>query len=420
MATSPEVPDWATVSSDETRIRVAYTVEQCWHDTPGGTAIAALRIARELTSGQHRDAVDLRLVAGKHARPPHPAFAPQQPVAMLPIGRPLLYEAWTRLRWPKVEAVAGRIDVAHATGLIPCATSAPLVVTVHDVAFLHTPDKFTRYGAKLMKRSLDVTHRRAARVICSSRSTYDDLVDSGFADDRLRLVPLGVDAAPATADEVELARTALRRDVANDGTHRSGDHRERDDHNDLGDGFVLFVGTLEPRKNLVRLVDAMALLASDGIRIPLVVVGADGWGDVRERLHEATDGTTTTGTGNGNDVGVDVRFLGFVPDGVLRGLYALASVFAYPSEREGFGLPVAEAMAQGAPVVTSRGTSTEEVAGGAAVLVDPFDTADIARGIRDALARRDELAGAGRSRARELSWEQSAQATLAVYRGLTP
>jgi glycosyltransferase involved in cell wall biosynthesis len=133
---------------------------------------------------------------------------------------------------------------------------------------------------------------------------------------------------------------------------------------------------------------------------PLVVAGAEGWGDM---------GIEDPG---------DTRFLGFIPDADLAPLYAAATVFAYPSEREGFGLPVAEAMAQGAAVVTSKGTSTEEVAGGAAVLVDPFDVDDIARGVVEAADRRAELGPPARRRAGELSWTSSAERTLAIYREL--
>ncbi len=360
-------------STGDGELRVAYTVEQCWHDVPGGTAVAALRIARELRAA---GGVDLRYVAGRHPLPPAPEYRPDDSVHMLPLGRVALYEAWTRTRWPKVEAVAGAIDVAHATGLIPCATSAPLVVTIHDVAFLHTPDRFTRHGARLMTRALAVARTRAARVITSSSASFSDLADAGFDVDRLRLVPLGVDVLTATANEVDLARA----------------------HDAVPDDFILFVGTIEPRKNLRRLAEAVT---RSGLGLPLVVAGAAGWGDV-----EVPDGA-------------DVRFLGHVDDATLRGLYAVASVFAYPSEREGFGLPVAEAMAQGTPVVTSRGTSTEEVAGGAAVLVDPLDVASIADGLHRALADADALRAAGRARAEQLSWPAAAAATLDVYRELT-
>ena len=394
----PELPLWfdakgakqpraaRLVAVGSSAIRVAYTVEQCWHDAPGGTAIAALHIARELAQDPDlADEVDLRLVAGKHPVPPDLIFRPVGPVAMLPLSRPLLYEAWTRLNWPKVESVTGAIDVAHATGLIPCATSSPLVVTVHDLAFVHSPEKFSKHGARLMARSLDVARSRAERVLCPSLATMDDCAAHGFRDEQLRLVPLGVDAAAATRREVDEAR--LR--------------------HDLPENFVLFVGTLEPRKNLRRLVAAMGMLNENGMEVPLVVAGAGEWGAVRGEI----DGDRRTSA-------VDVRFLGAVSNPDLRGLYASAQVFAYPSEREGFGLPIAEAMAQGTAVVTSRGTSTEEVAGDAAVLVDPFDVADIARGVAEALDRGDELAAPSRHRAGQLSWTQSAAATLSVYREL--
>jgi glycosyltransferase involved in cell wall biosynthesis len=361
------------VDIEERPIRVAYTVEQCWHPSPGGTAIAALRIARELAA--RPDDVQLHLVAGKHPIAPVAEFRPSGSVAMLPLARPVLYEAWTRLNWPKVESVTGDIDVAHATGLVPCGTAAPLVVTVHDLAFVHDPAKFSRQGIRTMNRSLDAIIRRADLVICSSEATRRDCEAAGISASRLRLVPLGVDVVAVSDTDVERVR---RRYL-------------------LPEEFVLFVGTIEPRKNLARLAEAMRRPNMPG---PLVVAGADGWGDV---------GLVDHG---------DTLFLGFVPDADLAPLYAAATVFAYPSEREGFGLPVAEAMAQGAAVVTSTGTSTEEVAGGAAVLVEPLDVDDIARGIVEAVDRRSELGTAARRRAGELTWGSSASLTLAVYREL--
>lgn len=368
-------------------LRVAYTLEQCWHDVPGGTAVAALRVADRLAA---RDDVFVAGVAGRHRRPPAPEYRPDVPVHRLPLSRPWLYEAWLRLRWPLVESVTGRVDVCHATALVPAPSRAPLVVTVHDLAFVRYPERFSRHGTKMMDRSLRRIRATADLVLCSSRATIADVVDAGIPAERVRHVPLGVDPVDVSDHEVARVRAAYG----------------------LPERFVLFVGTLEPRKNLHRLVRAIARLND---RVPLVVVGADGWGHVRTGL-DGSDGDHDRGPG----AGADVVFLGFVPQADLAPLYAAARVFAYPSEWEGFGLPVAEALAQGTPVVTSRGTSTEEVAGNAAVLVDPLDVDDIARGLAEALAStgRAERIAAGRARAAELTWDATAEATLAAYREL--
>jgi glycosyltransferase involved in cell wall biosynthesis len=355
-------------------LRVAYTLEQCWHDVPGGTAVAALRVADHL---DRHPGIDIIGVAGRHRRPPEPPWRPTIGVRALPVARPWLYETWLRAKWPLVESVTGPVDVCHATGLVPAASAAPLVVTVHDLAFVRYPERFSRHGVATMQRSLKVIAKRADAVLCSSQATVSDVIDAGIDSDRVRHVPLGVDAVEVNDSDI----TRVRRRYA------------------LPDRFVLFVGTVEPRKNLVRLATAVSRLDEP---LPLVVVGSDGWGDALDDVHR---------------LATDVRFLGFVPPGDLPACYASATVFAYPSEWEGFGLPVAEAMAQGVPVVTSRGTSTEEVAGGAAVLVDPADTDDIARGITAALVpdERARRVSAGHRRAAELTWAATAAATVEVY-----
>ena len=355
------------------RVRVAYTLEQCWHRVPGGTGVAALRIAEAL--GPHND-VRLVGVAGRHRRLPPEPWVPEIPVAHLPIASPWLYETWLRMQWPKVEVATGPVDIAHATTLIPCPTDAKLIVTLHDLAFLHDPKQFTRHGVRVFRKSLQQTRQRADMVLCCSQATMDDCVVAGISADRLRLVPLGVETTRADAEEIARVGTA----------------------HGLPDEYLLFVGTVEPRKNLRGLVAALDLLGD--AMPPLVVAGAEGWGDT------------------GVEEGERVRFLGFVPNSDLGGLYAGASVFCYPSEREGYGLPVLEAMAQGVPVVTSRGTATEETAGTAAVLVDPKDPIDIARGIEEASHRRKELHAKGLARAQRRSWARTADLTAAAYREL--
>jgi glycosyltransferase involved in cell wall biosynthesis len=350
-------------------LRVAFTLEQCWHDVPGGTAIAALEVARRLAT--RTDEVELVAVAGRHARPPAAPYVPPMPVQMLPLARPYLYETWNRWDWPRVEAATGPIDVCHSTTSIPGATRFPSVVTVHDVAFVHAPDRFTRRGARVLTAGLERC-RDADAVLVPSRSTRDDLVALDFDPDVIRVVPWGVVVGGVGPGDIDRVRRAHA----------------------LPDRFVLFVGTIEPRKNLQRLARAVGRLADP---IPLVVAGPIGWGDAPD-LHPST------------------RLLGFVPAEDLAALYAAATVFAYPSLEEGFGMPVAEAMAQGAPVVTGAGTATEEVAGGAAVLVDPNDVGAIAAGIERAIAESVELSERGLRRAAELSWDATVDATVDAYR----
>ena len=117
-------------------VRVAYTLEQCWHDVPGGSAVSALRIAEHLV---RHPSVELVAVAGRHRQPPLEPWRPSFPVAALPLARPWLYESWLRFRWPPVERATGPVDVCHATVLVPAPTRAPLVVTVHDLAFRTRP-----------------------------------------------------------------------------------------------------------------------------------------------------------------------------------------------------------------------------------------------------------------------------------------
>jgi glycosyltransferase involved in cell wall biosynthesis len=352
-------------------LRVAYTLEQCWHGVPGGTAVAALEVAKRLAV---RSDVDLVGVAGRHRGAPKPGFEPPTSVEHLPLARPWLYETWNRFEWPLVERATGPVDVCHSTTSIPGATRAPHVVTIHDVAFMHSPERFTSHGVKVMTRGLE-RGRSADLVICPTEVTKGDLIDAGFAANAIRVVPLGVNTFVADADAAEQTLRPLL----------------------LPDEFVLFVGTVEPRKNLAALAAATAM-----IDMPLVVAGAPGWGDAAV------------------PASADVRFLGHVPADVLSALYVTASVFAYPSLHEGFGLPVLEAMAHGTAVVTSSGTATEEAAGGAAVLIDPADIESIAAGLRTALDDAPRLVRLGIERAAACSWEVTADATVECYREVAP
>lgn len=354
-------------------VRVAITLEQCWHDVPGGTGVYGVEIARELAALPGLEVIG---VAGRHRGPATSGFAPQIGVRPLPLAGPYLYESWLRFGWPRVEGATGAVDVVHATSIIPAATTRPLVVTVHDLAFVHDPSHFTKRGVSVFNRSMELVKRRASRVVCASQATLEDCLAHGFDTERLRCVENGV-------RHVDVAESAVGEVVAR--------HR-------LPECYLLFVGTIEPRKNLARLVEAHARL---GDRIPdLVVVGAAGWGE----------GPDIPAESRGR-----VHMLGFVPADELAALYSGAVALCYPSIREGFGLPILEAMAQGTPVVTSASGATQEVAGDAAVLVDPLDSASIADGILRVIEQRDALSARARDRARQLSWKRTAELTREVY-----
>jgi len=361
---------------------VAVTLEQCWHRVPGGTAVATLEQVAALAD---RDDVEIVGVSARHGQPPPEPFRPSVPVQALPLPRPALYEAWHRLRRPRVELATGPVDVVHATAIAIPPKTVPLVVTVHDLAFLADRSQATAHGNRFFRRGTDLARRHADLVLCPSQATMDECLAAGFDADRLRLVPWGVHVRPVDDDDVERVHARHR----------------------LTRPYVLFNGTIEPRKNLGALMTAFAALR--GHDVDLVVVGPEGW-------NEDLDALTAP-------LGDRVRPLGFLPRAELDALLAGAEVFCYPSLREGFGLPVLEAMAQGTAVVTSSGTATEEVAGDAALLVDPHDPATITDALDRLLGDRDladELGRRGRKRAAELTWRRTAELTAAAYAEVAP
>jgi glycosyltransferase involved in cell wall biosynthesis len=274
---------------------------------------------------------------------------------------------WYPLVLPRL-ARRARLDVLHCpTFRAPLARPAcPLVVTVHDLAVLRHPETFNQWTRRYSRLCVPRVARSARLLIAVSEHTKRELVALlGTPVEKIRVVPNGV---------AEVFHP--------DGPAETGD-------------YVLAVGTLEPRKNLTRLAEATRRLG-----VELRVAGAPGWG----RVELGGDG---------------IRLLGRVTDEELARLYRGARCLAFPSLSEGFGIPIVEAMACGTPVVTSRGGATEEVAGGAAVLVDPLDPAAIAAGIEEAAARRAQLVPAGLARARDYSWAETARRTVEVYREAT-
>jgi glycosyltransferase involved in cell wall biosynthesis len=358
-------------------LRVAVTVEQSWHAVPGGIARSTVDLLRALSS--HED-LSLVGVAARHREPPNASYVPPVPVRHLPLPRRALYESWQVARRPLVERATGPIDVLHDAGYVVPPSRAPLVATVHDLMFLRYPEHYTRHSLAVFRRGLALARRHARLVMCPSEATISACVEAGIDRARLRLVPWGVDARAVDPERA---------------------HRTRDRFG-IARPYVLFCGTIEPRKNLRRVLEAFRTI--DRTDVDLVLAGPIGW---NEDLHEAL------GEQDGR-----ARLLGWVPHDDLDALYAGATLAVYPSLGEGFGFPVLEAMAQGTPVVTSAGGATEEVAGGAAVLVDPLEVGSIADGIvrllnDEHLAR--ELGSAGRARAGTFTWKRSADLAAAVY-----
>ena len=274
------------------------------------------------------------------------------------------------------DRLVGGCDVFHLTDyawLRP--TRAPLVATVHDVLFLELPRCYTAD----MRRGLLAFTRRvvrsAARIVVPSVRAKSGLVERLGADPaRVDVVP----HAPRDLPDVPAAREARP--------------------------YLLTVGTLEPRKNHARLLDAYARLRASGVEVDLVVAGAPGWldDDIRARL-AASPG---------------VRYEGAVSDERLGALYRGAVALAYPSLGEGFGLPVLEGLHLGVPVVTSAGTACADVAGESALLVDPYDVDALADGLARILsdrALRDDLVRRGRARAAAFTWTRTAEATRESY-----
>lgn len=352
------------------------TVEQCWQRVPGGSGTYIRELAREYVGMP-----DLS-VTGLTAWHPSSAHAPDGlalPLRRVPLPRRALYETWQRARLPWC---GGDHDVVHATTWAIPGRRVPLVVTVHDLAFLHDPAHFTPRGVRFFQRGLQITRDEATAVVVPSRATAEECIAAGIEEARLHVVPHGVRPATTTPEEVAGFRQRF----------------------DLRRPYVMWAGTREPRKNLPTLLAAFVRMLRSGADLDLVLVGPEGWGPEQDRLSGADSDR--------------VRLLGRVSAPDLEAAYAGALVFAYPSLREGYGLPVSEAMAHGTPVVTSRGTATEEVAGGAALLVDPRDEADLARALLAACeeSQQARLRSASACRAAELDWSVSACSTVAVLR----
>lgn len=322
-------------------------------------------------------------------------------VSALPLERPPLRIAWEQSVLPR-ELQRLDADLVHGlVNVLPLATRVPGVVTVHDLSFLRLPEKFPAAKRFYLTASAAASARRAARIIAVSGQTAGDLARFfRISPGKITVIYNGVDGrfTPGRAEDAAAFRQ----------------------RKELPARYLLFVGTLEPRKNLETLITAYAtwrartLTGEQAMRadedVHLVLAGARGWfyDEIFRRVAQA-------------GLEAQVHFAGYLPSDELPEWYRAAEACVYPSLFEGFGLPVLEAMACGTPVLCSAAPGVAEAAGDAALAVPPTEIEAWVAGLALMTGQpelRDELRRRGLARAAGLSWRRTAEATLEVYKGI--
>lgn len=367
-------------------MKVAVHVDQLFFPAPGGIGTYLRNLVPAM--GRRDPALEIVLFHARFATAQAPErWMREHWVEELPASIRSLYPRWALLGRPALPASLRGAEILHAVNhaaVPPAAEGQRLVVTVHDLAVERFPRLFPRSWRLLYRLGLRAAVRRATAILTPSRNTAEDLLSrTGVDPARLHVVPLAP-ALPSGPLDVDETLSRLK----------------------VPSRFVLFVGTLEPRKNLVRLVRAYRRVAANGLPHALVLAGPLGWHHealMRELALEGPGEIVMTGPLSGEEVDA---------------LYRAADVFAYPSLYEGFGIPVAEAMARGVPTVASATSSIPEVAGDAALGVDPRSVPELAHAIESLLTDvelAERCAARGRAQAERFSWDETARRTLEVY-----
>ena len=284
------------------------------------------------------------------------------------------------------------VDLFHAPHyVVSPLTTCPFVVTIHDCIHLrfpqYLPNRAAYYYARTVMSTAAHRARRVLTVSCASKKDILHLLK--IPADKIEVIYNGLDERLAQTPSAEEVARVQQRFL-------------------LTSPFVLYAGNIKPHKNVDRLIEAFSLLRQqtpDDVKLLIIGDEISKYPNLRRLVHR-------------HQLHQHVRFLGFVPDETLAVLYRLASVFVFPSLYEGFGLPPLEAMAAGAPVITSNVSSLPEVLGDAALLIDPLDSQAIATAMARVLgdrSLRDELIRRGHNRVKAFSWEEAAARTYAVY-----
>jgi len=380
-------------------MRVALNVEQLLHRPPGGIGRYTAELARLLPASRDDDEpCDVVPFVARHSRAKIEralgAFGLNDvdPVRLL-LPRPLLYDTWNLIGFPPLGLLhrsLRNVDLVHAPSLaVPPRSGVPLVVTVHDAAAIVFPETYPRRGRWFHYRGSITAARRADVVIAPTMAAAEEISSrTPIPRERIRVIPHGVTQLPVGDGVVAATRATLG----------------------VGDApYVLWVGTLEPRKNLPVLIKAFRVVAEErDLPHRLVIVGPAGWLDTESAIR-----------GPAEALGERIHFTGPVRADRLQALYRGADLFAFPSLHEGFGLPVLEAMAQSTAVLCADIPVLHEVAGDAARFVTPHDPEAWGHAIVDLLRDDDArglLARAGRVRAASFTWERCVNRTRAVYR----
>lgn len=298
----------------------------------------------------------------------------------------VVHPLWARAAWPTIEHWTGPVDVVHSPNFIAPPARVPVIVSVHDLAFVHSPELCRPEAAKLEPRLWRAIERGAVLHTGSDFVAAEIRQHFGLGPERVARVYSGI-ATPATEGDAARGHALAR-----------------------GDRYILAIGTVEPRKGLPGLVRAFDQVARDDTDVRLVIAGGDGWGT------DSLDATLASASASA--AGRIVR-LGYVSDRDHAALLAGASVLAYPSLYEGFGHPPFEAMAAGVPVVTTTAGSLPEVVGDAARFVAPGDDDALADALYDVLTDRElrtELVARGLVRQRAFPWSDAIEAFVELYR----
>lgn len=341
---------------------------------PAGVGLYVARLARELVSSQ----VQLGLIGVR--RDTRATGMLSDDIPYRPFRTPG-YHSWMQLAAEHDARALGARLIHFTNAAAPLSGRIPYVLTVHDLSLVRMPMSHPLARWPILPVNL-AGIARARTIIVPSRWTARELRQIGVDGHRIAVIPHA-----AALPEAKLASGTIE---------RYGVEKDR---------YVLYFGTLEPRKNINRLVAAFERISADRPWLRLILAGAPGWrfAGIARRIESSP-------------VRDRIVMTGYLDDQDLATLIAGSAVVAYVSLYEGFGMPVLDAMALGAPVVASGVTAMPEAAGGAAVLVDPRDEADIARGLNEALERRAELSAKGRARALTRTWADVAAEHVDVYR----